>query len=199
MAYPTVSAPYGFKPINRLDGMPYAGATRQLAIANTAGAIYNGDLVQIVASGTVEKFSGTTTGSPAGVFMGCRYTNPVTKQPTYAQYWPANTAITDAVAYVVDDPFAAFQVVVTTAGSVVSYAYLDSIATNMSVITGTGNANTGDSGMSVLAGSQDTTAALPIRVIDVVTASSYVTGGNTVFPEIIVKINLHQYLNTTGV
>ena len=199
MAYPTVSAPYGFKPINRVDGMPYAGATRQFAIANTAGAIYNGDLVQIVASGTVEKFAGTTTGSPAGVFMGCRYTNPVTKQPTYAQYWPANTAITDAVAYVVDDPFAAFQVVVTTAGSVVSYAYLDSIATNMSVITGTGNANTGDSGMSVLAGSQDTTAALPIRVIDVVPATSYVTGGNTVFPEIIIKINLHQYLNTTGV
>ena len=199
MAYPTVSAPYGFKPINRIDGMPYAGATRQFAIANTAGAIYNGDLVKIVASGTVEQFTGTTTGSPAGVFMGCRYTNPVTKQPTYAQYWPANTAITDAVAYVVDDPFAAFQVVVTTAGSVVSYAYLDSIATNMSVITGTGNANTGDSGMSVLAGSQDTTAALPIRVIDVVPASSYVTGGNTVYPEIIIKINLHQYLNTTGV
>ena len=199
MAYPTVSAPYGFKPINRIDGMPYAGATRQFAIANTAGAIYNGDLVKIVASGTVEQFTGTTTGSPAGVFMGCRYTNPVTKQPTYAQYWPANTAITDAVAYVVDDPFAAFQVVVTTAGSAVSYAYLDSIATNMSVITGTGNANTGDSGMSVLAGSQDTTAALPIRVIDVVPATSYVTGGNTVFPEIIIKINLHQYLNTTGV
>ena len=198
MAYPTVSAPYGFKPINRIDGMPYAGATRQFAIANTAGAIYNGDLVQIVASGTVEKFAGTTTGSPAGVFMGCRYTNPVTKQPTYAQYWPANTAITDAVAYVVDDPFAAFQVVVTTAGSVVSYAYLDSIATNMSVITGTGNANTGDSGMSILAGSQDT-AFLPIRIIDVVPATSYVTGGNTVFPELIVKINLHQYLNTTGV
>ena len=198
MAYPTVSAPYGFKPINRIDGMPYAGATRQFAIANTAGAIYNGDLVQIVASGTVEKFAGTTTGSPAGVFMGCRYTNPVTKQPTYAQYWPANTAITDAVAYVVDDPFAAFQVVVTTAGSVVSYAYLDSIATNMSVVTGTGNANTGDSGMSILAGSQDT-AYLPIRIIDVVPATSYVTGGNTVFPELIVKINLHQYLNTTGV
>ena len=198
MAYPTVSAPYGFKPINRIDGMPYAGATRQFAIANTAGAIYNGDLVQIVASGTVEKFAGTTTGSPAGVFMGCRYTNPVTKQPTYAQYWPANTAITDAVAYVVDDPFAAFQVVVTTAGSVVSYAYLDSIATNMSVVTGTGNANTGDSGMSILAGSQDTTY-LPIRIIDVVPATSYVTGGNTVFPELIVKINLHQYLNTTGV
>lgn len=199
MAYPTVSAPYGFKPINRLDGMPYAGATRQFAIANTAGAIYNGDLVSIVASGTVEQFSGTTTGSPAGVFLGCRYTNPVTKQPTYAQYWPANTAITDAVAYVVDDPFAAFQVAVTNSSNVVTYAYLDSIGVNMAVEQGTGSTSTGDSAMSVLAGSQDTTAALPIRVIDVVTASAYVTGGNTVFPELIVKINLHQYLNTTGV
>jgi len=24
MAYPTVSAPYGLQPINRIDGMPYA-------------------------------------------------------------------------------------------------------------------------------------------------------------------------------
>jgi hypothetical protein len=199
MAYPTVSAPYGFKPINRVDGMPYAGATRSLAIANTAAAIYNGDLVQIVGTGTIERFSGTTTGSPAGVFMGCRYTNPVTKQPTYAQYWPANTAITDAVAYVVDDPFAAFQVAVTTAGSVMSFAYFDSIASNMAVVLGAGNANTGDSGMSILAGSQDTTAALPIRIIDVVPATAYISGGNTVYPEMIVKINLHQYLNTTGV
>lgn len=199
MAYPTVSAPYGFKPINRLDGLPYAGATRQLAIANTAGAIYYGDLVEIVASGTVEQFNGTTTGSPAGVFVGCSYTNPTTKQPTYAQYWPANTAITDAVAYVVDDPFAAFQVAVTNISSVMSYAYRDSIGCNMAVVLGAGSTQTGDSGMSILAGSQDVTAALPIRIIDIVPATAYVTGGNTVYPEMIVKINLHQYLNTTGV
>ena len=35
MAYPTVSAPYGLKPINRIDGLPYAGATQQLTIAST--------------------------------------------------------------------------------------------------------------------------------------------------------------------
>lgn len=199
MAYPTVAAPYGFKPINRLDGMPYAGATRKLPIANTAGAIFFGDLVSITTGGTVAQFAGTTTGSPAGVFMGCSYTNPITKQPTFAQYWPANTSITDALAIIVDDPYAAFQVVVTNSGSVVNYAYADSIGSNMSIITGTGNTTTGDSGMSVLAGSQDTTNTLPIRVIDVVPASSYTTGGNVVFPEIIVKINLHQYNNTTGV
>ena len=47
MAYPTVSAPYGFKPINRIDGMPYAGATRLIPIASTYNvAIFAGDLVQ---------------------------------------------------------------------------------------------------------------------------------------------------------
>ena len=34
MAYPTVSAPYGFKPVNRIDGMPYAGQTRLIPIAS---------------------------------------------------------------------------------------------------------------------------------------------------------------------
>ena len=55
MAYPTVSAPYGFEPINRVDGMPYAGATRLISIASTYDtAIYAGDLVKIVTGGTIE-------------------------------------------------------------------------------------------------------------------------------------------------
>ena len=33
MAYPTVSAPYGLKPINSIDGKPYAGAFRQIPVA----------------------------------------------------------------------------------------------------------------------------------------------------------------------
>ncbi len=70
MAYPTVSAPYGFHPINRVDGTPYAGQTRLIPIASTYNtAIFYGDLVKIVAAGTIEKFTGTTTGSPSGVFV----------------------------------------------------------------------------------------------------------------------------------
>ena len=53
MAYPTVSAPYGFHPINRVDGTPYAGQTRLIPIASTYNtAIFYGDLVKIVAAGT---------------------------------------------------------------------------------------------------------------------------------------------------
>lgn len=195
MAYPTVSAPYGFQPINRVDGMPYAGATRQIAIAsNYNTAIFAGDLVKVVTGGTLEKFDGTTTGSPVGVFMGVQYVNGQ-GQVVQAQYYPG-TSVSNAVAYVVDDPVAAFKVAVTNSSSAVSSAARAAIGSNMSVVQGTGSTISGDSGQSVLAGSEATTAALPIRVIDVVPATA--TGTDT-FVELIVKINLHQYNNTTGV
>lgn len=195
MAYPTVSAPYGFRPINRLDGVAYSGATRTYKIASTYNTpIYFGDLVVLVTGGTIEKFTGTVSGSPVGVFMGCSYTS-AQSQPLNAQYYPG-TSVTNAAAVVVVDPMALFQVVVTTAGSAVSAGALASIGSNMEVVPGTGNANTGDSGASVLAGSEIGTAAFPIRVVDVVYGTA--TGADA-FPELIVKINLNQFNNTTGV
>lgn len=197
MAYPTVNAPYGLKPINRLDGMPYAGAVRHIKIASGYNVnVFNGDLVQIVTAGTAEKFAGTTTGSPVGVFVGCSYTNPTTKQKLFSQYWPAGTVAADAVAYVVDDPNAVFKVAVTDSSSDMSNAARAAIGSNMSLIQGTGSAATGNSGVSVLAGSEATTNTLPIRVIDVVTDTA--TDADE-FVELIVKINLHQYNQATGV
>jgi len=197
MAFPTVSAPYGFKPINRLDGMPYAGATRQIKIASGYAAnIFNGDLVSVVAAGVVEKFAGTTTGSPVGVFVGCSYTNPTTKQKQFAQNWPTGTVAADAVAYVVDDPNAVFKVVSTDGSSAVTAVARAVIGANMSVIQGAGDTNTGNSGVSVLGSSANTTNTLPIRVVDVVPETA--TGADA-FVELIVKINIHQYNNTTGV
>ena len=195
MAYPTVSAPYGFQAINRVDGTPYAGQTRLIPIASTYNtAIFAGDLVKIVAAGTIEKFTGTTTGSPSGVFVGVQYVNSLS-QFTPAQYYPG-TSVTEAFAIVVDDPMAAFKVAVTNGSSVMSSAARAAVGSNMSVLAGTGDANTGNSGASVLAGSEATTAGLVVRVIDTVDETS--TAADT-FVEIIVKINLHQYNNTTGV
>ena len=195
MAYPTVSAPYGFQAINRVDGMPYAGQTRLIPIASTYNtAIYAGDLVKIVAAGTIEKFTGTTTGSPSGVFVGVQYVNSVS-QFTPAQYYPG-TSVTEAFAIVVDDPMAAFKVAVTAANSTMSSAARAGVGANMSVLAGTGDTATGNSGASVLAGSEATTAGLVVRVIDTVDETK--TAADT-FVELIVKINLHQYNNTTGV
>jgi len=195
MAYPTVNAPYGFQAINRVDGTPYAGQTRLISIASTYNtAIYAGDLVKIVAAGTIEKFTGTTTGSPSGVFVGVQYVNSL-GQFTPAQYYPG-TSVTEAFAIVVDDPMAAFKVAVTDVSSVMSSAARAAVGSNMSVLAGTGDANTGNSGASVLAGSEATTAGLVVRVIDTVDETK--TAADT-FVELVVKINLHQYNNTTGV
>ena len=195
MAYPTVSAPYGFQPINRVDGMPYAGQTRLIPIASTYNtAIFAGDLVKIVAAGTIQKFAGTTTGSPAGVCVGVQYVNSL-GQFTPAQYYPG-TSVTEAFAIVVDDPLAAFKVAVTAANSTMSSAARAGVGSNMSVLAGTGDTATGNSGASVLAGSEANTAGLVVRVIDTVDETK--TAADT-FVELIVKINLHQYNNTTGV
>ena len=195
MAYPTVSAPYGFQAINRVDGTPYAGQTRLIPIASTYNtAIYAGDLVKIVTGGTIEKFTGTTTGSPAGVCVGVQYVNSLS-QFTPAQYYPG-TSVTEAFAIVVDDPMAAFKVAVTAANSTMSSAARAGVGSNMSVLAGTGDTATGNSGASVLAGSEANTAGLVVRVIDTVDETK--TAADT-FVELIVKINLHQYNNTTGV
>ena len=195
MAYPTVNAPYGFEPINRVDGMPYAGATRLIPIDSAYNtAIYHGDLVAVAANGTLVKFTGTTTGSPVGVFMGAEYTNSL-GQFTPAQYYPG-TSVTVASGIVVDDPLAAFKVAVTNVSSVMSSSAQAGVGSNMSVLAGTGDAATGNSGASVLAGSEATTSGLVVRVIATVDQTK--TAADT-FVEVVVKINLHQYNNTTGV
>ena len=193
MAYPVVSNPYGFRPLNRIDGLPYAGAFRQLPIAsNYNTAIYYGDPVAIVTGGTIAKSS--TSGSEitsaviAGIFVGVQYVN-AQGQTVQAQYYPG-TSVTSAVAYVVDDPMAAFQVAVGYANGVVTTVQQNAVGTNMSYYAGTGSATTGDSGAWVTAASGANTATLPWRVIRVVPDTNVTS---TTFCEVLVKINTQQY------
>jgi hypothetical protein len=175
--------------------MAYAGATRTYKIASTYNTpIFNGDLVILVTGGTIEKFTGTDAGFPVGVFMGCNYTSSQ-NQPLQAQYYPG-TSVTNASAMVIVDSNAVYSVAVTNGSSVMSTAPLASIGANMSVVQGTGNTTTGDSAISVLAGSQAITSTFPIRVVDVVPETAT---GTDAFPELIVKINVAQFDNATGV
>jgi hypothetical protein len=113
MAYPTVSAPYGLKPINLIGGQVFAGATRQIPIASGyATDLLNGDVVKLTTDGTLVKDTGTTTATPVGVFLGCSYTSPVLKYKLFSQYYPASTVASDIVAYVADDPDLLFKVAV---------------------------------------------------------------------------------------
>jgi hypothetical protein len=198
MAYPTVSAPYGFQPINSVDGKPYAGAIRQIPITGSYNtAIYNGDVVKLVVGGTIEKsaIGANVEAQPTlGVFVGCQYVNS-TGQIVQAQYYP--TGVNSAIGYIVLDPQAAFKVAVTTSGntSVVTSVTRAVVGTNMSIATGSGTNATGNSGLSVISGSTANTAILPVRVIDVVPETAL---NATNFAEVIVKMNQPQLEVTLG-
>ena len=202
MAYPTISAPYGFKPIQRYDGMPYAGATLQYPIASTYNtAIYNGASVKIVAGGTIELSGATTTGTIIGVVTGFQYTNS-SGQTVQAQYYPG-TSVTNAIAYVVVDASASFKVSVTTSGAatVVTGANATIIGANVAEIqNGTGSTTTGDAQSSIVKPADAAGAAttLPWRVVAVVPDTAYLSGSTLLYPEVIVKINNPQLTALTG-
>ena len=204
MAYPTIDKTYGFKPVNRIDGLPYAGAIRQIPVAPAyATAILNGDTVKIDTNGYVVAANTTDSGSVAGVLVGCSYTNSLS-QPTFSQNYPAaaSTSTNMAFAFVVDDPMAAFKVCATVAGSTTPTAYTRAIVgANVALVANVGSTTTGDSYYGIDGSSANTTNTLPVRVIDVVadTATGSASVAATTYYEFLVKFNTNQYNNTTGI
>ena len=200
MAYPSVQGPYGFLPINLIGGQVFAGSTRNMEIASGyATNIFYGDFVKRVVGGTIEKDVGTTANTPAGVFLGCFYT-AANGTPTRSQYYPASQTIvsgTKIYAIVADDPDTLFKVAVCSSGVVMATVTQNALGTNMSVLATAGSTTTGNSSYSVLSTSPATTNTFPVRVIDLVPATSPTP---TTYSELIVKINfgIHQYNNATG-
>ena len=200
MAYPTVSAPYGLKPINRVDGLPYAGAIRQIPIAaGYATAILNGATVKL-SGGYLVADTSTDAATPCGVLVGCQYVNS-SGQTVQGQYYPAalSTSTNPAYAYVVDDPNALFKVAVVSSGTTITYTDRTVVGSNLPMVQNGGSTTTGDSTIGVTTTGGGTTATIPLRVIDVVPDTSTVVSGTTYYYELLVKINTHQYNNTTGV
>lgn len=189
----TTAAPYGLRPVKRVDGMPYAGATSTYLIdpAGYGTNIFYGSVVYVNADGYINIV--TTTGADAttnawpagssgntgtiGVFVGCNYIN-AQGQWIFSQYYPSGT--TGVVqALVVDDPMVLFA------------AQLDGTATQAAVgantffaavqSTSTGSTRTGNSTSALDATVVTTTAAFRI-----VSFASPVTDA---FPDVLVKIN----------
>jgi hypothetical protein len=218
MAYPTVSGPYGLIPINLIGGQVFAGATRQIPIASAYGTgIFFGDVVKLSSDGVLVKDTGTSTATPVGVFLGCSYTDP-TFGKVFRQYYPASTTASDIMAYVQDDPDALFKVAIVSSGTTIGTVQRTAVGNNAALVQNAGSTTTGNSGVAI-DDTVATTATLPIRIVDLVPETSYVSGGNVVYQEAIVKWNApyvvstsdggvtttsvvtggHQYLNPVGV
>ena len=204
MAYPTVSKPYGLQPINLIGGQVFAGATRYRRIASAyATAIFYGDLVKLTTDGTVVLANETSTGPStgfAGVFLGCTYTDPTSNQVRFQQYYPGS--ITPATgtfinAVIADDPDTLFKAVVVSSGVTVTGIQYSAIGENADLVQQAGSTITGNSLVAVNA-TTGTARTKPIRIVDVIPDTAYESGGNIIFPEVIVKINAPS-VDTDGV
>lgn len=200
----TTATPYGLKPVGRVDGMPYAGAIRQIKIASGyASNIFNGSIVSIVAAGTLEIV--TTNGDnstpfPAGtigVFVGCQYTDPNLGYLIQSQSWPTGTVASDAVGFVIDDPMVVFQaqadgaMAQTTLGNNVYLAAVQS--------TSTGSTTTGNSNTALDASTAAATSGFAFRVVGFVESTGSTVGD--AYTDVLVKFNpsSHSYTNNTGI
>lgn len=188
MSYPSVEAPYGFKPVNLLGGQVFAGSTREYPISYNYGtSIFFGDPVTLSSGFCVIATAPiNTTNTTVGVFMGCSYTDPVTKQKRFSQYYPANTTAGDIKAIVCDDPDAVFKAAVVTAAGVTTIGSMSQlmVGANAAGSTTTGSVATGNSTQAVVANTA-TVANAGWRILSLVqetqitSSATYVSGATT--------------------
>lgn len=203
-----ISSPYGFKPVNLIGGLPFAGSTREIRVStNNAAAIYNGDLVVINSAGqpaavAASPTAGTTAGI-VGVCLGARYVNSATKQPLWSQFLPAgaiSAGFTDVFLIVCDDPNTIFQIQGDAAFGTLTNGAAGAVGKNCAIANFTGSVTTGNSAVRAVVGANGgslaSTAALAFRVIGTVAGTEL-----DAFPELLVKYNgaTHSYNFATGV
>jgi len=200
------ATPYGLRPINRIDGMPYAGATQTFLIdpAGEATNIFYGQVVIIGADGylaistatgadiTTNNLGGSGVGA-IGVFVGCQYVN-TQGQVINAQYYPSGTTGV-VTAKVITDPSVAFQAQLDGSGAQTVLGTNTFFAAVQS--TSTGSTTTGNS-TSALESTVQTTAAA-FRIVGFVEIEGFSEIGDA-FTDVLVKFNpsAHSYTNNVG-
>lgn len=184
---------FGLRPVTVDNGAPVSGRLRKYAIASNYGtAVYPGDPVILTGTSQIDTVSNdyipnvqlaTAAGSNyiTGVVVGIV---PVTEADNV--YIPANTG---GYVLVDDDPYALFEIM--SNGS----AVVGDVGNTASLASGAGNANTGRSGWvldEATVGSGTQLVIEGFRQPD----NHDLTSAN---PIMLVRINLHQKRNTTGV
>jgi hypothetical protein len=178
---------YGLRPVRQLNGSPFINAQNRYRIAADYGtSIYQGDLVEPLASGTIQKHTGNTSGQVVGVFNGCFYTDPTTQKPTFKNYYPASTNASDITAFVIDAPETVFEI-----NSNLSFVVAD-IFKNFSVTDTTGSTQTGISYAQLDVADSGVAGTFVVQAIDISQNpdNSDVTTSNV---GVLVRVNNHFY------
>ena len=188
-----VAEKFGLRPYRKLDGTPLVGAQNRYTIASGyATAIYQGDLVEPLASGNIQKHGANTSDAVVGVFNGCFYTDPTTQKPTWKNYYPGSVTASDITAFIVDDPDAVFLVDADEA-----FTRAD-LFKNYSVTNTTGVTQTGISKAQLDVSVSGTATTFAVQAIDISQDPDNSDTANA-NANVLVRINNHFYKSgTTG-
>ncbi len=185
---------FGFRPVLMLGSAYQGQGQQQMTIAsNETNSIFMGDPVVLNANGSISR--GSSKGAElVGVFNGCFYTDPTSQKPTFSNHYPGGIVASDIVASVISDPDVVFEVKVDDANA--GRAQVGSTA-NIATYAA-GSTKSGISGVSLDGGSFATSNGSNFAVYDLSTDpdNSDYTVANA---NILVRINLHQYRDSTGV
>ena len=188
-----VSEKFGLRPYRKLDGTPLVGAQNRYTIASGyATAIYQGDLVEPLGTGNIQKHGANTSDAVVGVFNGVFYTDPTTQKPTFKNFYPGGIAADDITAFVIDDPDAVFLIDADEA-----FTRAD-LYKNYSVTNTTGVTATGISKAQLDVSVSGVTATFVIQAIDISQDpdNSDTSNANA---NVLVRINNHFYRSGTGI
>lgn len=156
-------ASFGLKPVRMMGGSPYSGGQSRYRIANNYDTnIFQGDLVAQVTGGGIELHADGGTVPIVGVFNGCTYTDPTTKEPVFSNYYPASTAAADIIAFIIDDSNVVFEIQADD-----TFPVADLLGNFDIVYTNSGSTSTGISGAELDVTTGATTAGLPLKAIDI--------------------------------
>ena len=186
---PNVVEKYGLRPSRQLNGSPFINAQNRYRIAaNNTTAIFQGDLVKPLTSGTISRAVANTSDAVVGVFNGCFYTDPTTQKPTFSNYYPGSVNASDIIAMVIDGPDTVYEV-----KADATFVVAD-LFRNYSITNETGSTQTGISKVTLDVSESGTAGTFVVQAIDIsqdvfnsdVNASSNVG--------VLVRINNHFYL-----
>ena len=184
---PNVLERFGLRPSRQLNGSPFINAQNRYRIASgNSTAIFQGDLVTPLSSGTVTRYVANTSNVVVGVFNGCFYTDPTTQKPTFSNFYPTSTNASDITAFVIDGPDTVFEV---NANAVFAVADLFQ---NYTVNNVSGNTQTGISLVQLDVANSGTAGTFVVQAIDISQDpnNSDVATSNA---NIMVRINNHFY------
>lgn len=186
-----VDRPNGLKLVGHISGSPFNAQIKLMAIAaGNSDVMFVGDLVKL--EGGADTFGRPTiaqqsAGSNAsvGVILDFEY-DPTDLSSVH------RPTLTARLAYVCVDPEAIYEIQ-DDATAVLSAA---DVSMNANILVGSGNTTTGASAMELLASTVATTAAFPLKILNLINRDNNAFGNNARWH---VKINNHQYASGTGV